>query len=436
MSQKTYDQLIASFPDNNLGLITPLNMRDYVDSVELKYTNFVVVKTGQPNGNAFPAPASQVITLAANTCYVINGAVTVLGELKMGSNTVIMSLNNDPLVDILTLDATLTSKSLIRADNADNVSFRLLNVGLTVGAASSKIFGCTNTNNTYIFGCRFNSAQLGTWAGATGTTLFNYTRTSAITSALTLSGSFSSTRFIDFSTGTTAETVDVVDFGASTHTNLRIEDCYYSVASAKFLFKGLVTGSCTKGKFFSTSPRSTNVGNVAPTALGSATNFYFHGVEEYADSAPVVAYALGGLVFNGNTTSTVSTGAGNYIKVVSGGADVLFSQSYLFTRSATMQLTLTGLGGTYWFTVMGGLRRATGSSIQQYYISVYVNGSQISNGGQLLKGAISTYNTADMIGISGFLTLATNDTIEMRVASISTSVDSVMENMVWTMGSM
>lgn len=37
MTQRTYSELITQFPDNTTGLITPADMRDFIDSVEVPH---------------------------------------------------------------------------------------------------------------------------------------------------------------------------------------------------------------------------------------------------------------------------------------------------------------------------------------------------------------------------------------------------------------
>jgi hypothetical protein len=431
VTQIDYAALIASFPNNNVKAITASNMRDFVDSVMLYWDNVVVVKPTQPEGNAFPTPVANVITLAANTLYLVNGGVTVEGELTWSAGSVVASISGDPTMDYLILDNALTSHKLIKATS---VSGGLYNVGLSTANSGSSIFGMTTTVNFSVWGCRFATSKMGSWAGSTGRTWFKNCRTASITDKLSLTGTFVFTRFDDFSTGTTQETVDIVNFGTSTHTDLRIENCVYNMAASQFLFENLTTGDFTEGKFLNCTPLSGNAGNLCTTTLDDDSNVYFHGCEGYDDTFTGV-YPYGGLVFSGNSTSTVSTGAGNFVKIVSNNTDVLISQSTGLTRSATMQITVAN-AGDYWVTATGSLRRASGATGINYDLQLFVNGTAYANGGQTFKGRASVYNQADTIAFNDIMTLAANDVLEFRVAPIGSSVDSVMENFSWMMGLM
>lgn len=158
MSTLNKAQLLASFPDNNIGQILPFNMRDFVDSVELKYDNFTVVKPGQPVGNAFPAPVGGKIILPAGSAWAINGLVTINYPLHFEQGATLFALSGSSTTDVLTLDASAGAVALINSGDTGSgtgLFSSIYNLALDATAGTGRLFDLKSRILFTASGCIF-----------------------------------------------------------------------------------------------------------------------------------------------------------------------------------------------------------------------------------------------------------------------------------------
>lgn len=431
MTQKTYDQLIASFPNNSSGAITPANMRDMVDSVQTNLGNTVIVKVGQPTNNAFPAPVADVITLAPNTTYIINGAISIFGELVFSTNTVLVSASNDPDVDSITLDATITNKVLV---SSGAFSWSINSLGLFVGSSTCKLFGCVNTINTEVRNCIFGDLQLGTWAGSTGSMVFDGILLRATTSSLAFSGTFSTARFSNVITTVGSNPLgSVFNVGTSTFVDLRIIDCLYTMSSSNFLFANVVVGTAQSCNVLDNSERLANAGSLmnAPTT----SNFFYSGNNEFPAIESISSTAS--LLMSGNAVVTVLTVIDTPIIINGGGLDVPMQTLVDFTRTSSFQLRYDGLEGKdLWFTCSASIAKSGGAGKSHYTLWLYKNGAPIVVSGETIQmnGSSDATPTFTQYTLNGFLQVVQNDVIELRVSVATAVVTAIVQSVMFSMG--
>ncbi len=160
------DQLLARFPDNDTGDIEPEDVRVFVESTELKYDNWVVVKPSQPNGNKFPDPVAGEITLEENTAYIINGKVNVFGTILSSFTNTLIAISQDPSIDSIALDGSQGAVPLF-GDYAGATSVKVLGCGLFDETVSGRIFGITNAQAIVVQNSQIAAVNLGDIAAGT-----------------------------------------------------------------------------------------------------------------------------------------------------------------------------------------------------------------------------------------------------------------------------
>lgn len=173
MTVKTYDQLIASFPNNTTGLVKPVDMRNFVDSVELKYDNYTVVKPGQPTGNKFPDPSGGFITLPDDSVWVINGIISLTAPLKIGDGVTITGLSGSYTTDQIQLDPSAGAVALIN-QTATNAVIAFRDVALVSTGGTGTLFNLSDAASLVFSGCVFAYEDGGTinFAGGRGLCYF------------------------------------------------------------------------------------------------------------------------------------------------------------------------------------------------------------------------------------------------------------------------
>jgi len=424
MTVKNYPQLIASFPDNNNGQITPEDLRNFVSSVELKYNNWTVVKSGNIEGNKFPDPdpSDGKIYLPDNTTWVINDEVVVVcAAIVVGNGVSIVGLSGDFQRDKLLLDSGITGGALFQDDGSS--SLLLSGVGIGSNSVSSVVFDFTGVDNLQIFNCGLVGLDAGNISGFNNLIIDGLTML-GVNTPLQITGSNSvmmCSRLQD-QAGFLQPTGDVMQI-LGTFDQLSFDRCVKQANVAQSLID--VDGSATvsRGIVANSTKLAGVLGDLITGASVSDDEWTFTGNSGVSNST-----VGGGVIVSGNATATVNPGASVYASINATG--VLSTGSQRFTRPTRCQLQYSGDEDfNCVLTLSGCARRATGSGDQAGRVSVFVNGALFSDGGHNAMAGITINNTNRQFGITLQLQLQTGDTVEAAIMLISSGVDTIVEDL-------
>ncbi len=424
MTVKNYPQLIASFPDNNNGQITPEDLRNFVSSVELKYNNRTVVKSGNIEGNKFPDPdpSDGKIYLPDNTTWVINDEVVVVcAAIVVGNGVSIVGLSGDFQRDKLLLDSGITGGALFQDDGSS--SLLLSGVGIGSNSVSSVVFDFTGVDNLQIFNCGLVGLDAGNISGFNNLIIDGLTML-GVNTPLQITGSNSvmmCSRLQD-QAGFFQPTGDVMQI-LGTFDQLSFDRCVKQANVAQSLID--VDGSATvsRGIVANSTKLAGVLGDLITGASVSDDEWTFTGNSGVSNST-----VGGGVIVSGNATATVNPGASVYASINATG--VLSTGSQRFTRPTRCQLQYSGDEDfNCVLTLSGCARRATGSGDQAGRVSVFVNGALFSDGGHNAMAGITINNTNRQFGITLQLQLQTGDTVEAAIMLISSGVDTIVEDL-------
>lgn len=418
MTTKNKDQLYASFPDNTTKLIHPVNVRDLVDSVELKYDNFTVVKPGQPNGNKFPDPVGGKITLPENTVWLVNGAVTSNYPIHIENNAVLLGLSGSINTDSLSLDSSAGAVALINSGangTGDGFTGKVANLSLDSGPGSGRLFNIVNPTAFFCNGCLFSSINMGSASFSDGVGEFYMEDVVNFLSDSTLQFTGSGSRAVfrnirsGFSNG-----INQFDLTGVIFDNVLIDSCYNSDNN---MFSA-VEGTTTRGLV---------VGNIAKAGAGlisgitsSSVNWTFSG-NAGIDSTR----AIGAIGIDNNLTVTDLLGVDLWAIVA--GTSVLSSNSARFDRPAPS--TLRYLGKTT-FKGQANISLSitpTNAPTSIYQVGIFKNGALLSDSGiSFLSSASMTTGVRQSISFNCPVSLETNDTLDIRVRNRTSAVPDVV----------
>lgn len=424
MTVKNYQQLIASFPDNNNAQITPEDLRNFVDSVELKYNNWTVVKSGNIEGNKFPDPdpSDGKIYLPDNTTWVINDEVVVVcAAIVVGNGVSIVGLSGDFQRDKLLLDSGITGGALFQDDGSS--SLLLSGVGIGSNSVSSVVFDFTGVDNLQIFNCGLVGLDAGNISGFNNLIIDGLTML-GVNTPLQIIGSNSvmmCSRLQD-QAGFLQPTGDVMQI-LGTFDQLSFDRCVKQANVAQSLID--VDGSATvsRGIVANSTKLAGVLGDLITGASTANDDWTFTGNAGLSNSA-----IGGGVIVSGNVSTTVNPSAGVYAPINATG--VLSSGSQRFTRPTRCQLQYNGdetLNAV--LTLSACARRATGSGDQAGSVSVFVNGVLYADGGHNATAGITINSSNRQFGITLQLQLQTGDIVEAAIMLISSGVDTIVEDL-------
>lgn len=424
MTVKNYPQLIASFPDNNNGQIAPEDLRNFVSSVELKYNNWTVVKSGNIEGNKFPDPdpSDGKIYLPDNTTWVINDEVVVVcAAIVVGNGVSIVGLSGDFQRDKLLLDSGITGGALFQDDGSS--SLLLSGVGIGSNSVSSVVFDFTGVDNLQIFNCGLVGLDAGNISGFNNLIIDGLTML-GVNTPLQITGSNSvmmCSRLQD-QAGFLQPTGDAMQI-LGTFDQLSFDRCVKQANVAQSLID--VDGSATvsRGIVANSTKLAGVLGDLITGASVSDDEWTFTGNSGVSNST-----VGGGVIVSGNATATVNPGASVYASINATG--VLSTGSQRFTRPTRCQLQYSGDEDfNCVLTLSGCARRATGSGDQAGRVCVFVNGVLFSDGGHNATAGITINNTNRQFGITLQLQLQTGDTVEAAIMLVSSGVDTIVEDL-------
>lgn len=425
MTVKNYPQLIASFPDNNNGQITPEDLRNLVDSVELKYNNWTVVKSGNIAGNKFPDPDPMdgKIYLPDNTTWVINDEVVVVcAAIVYGNNVSIIGMSGDFLRDRLLLDGGVTGGALFQ-DGGSSGGLFLSGFGVGSNSVSSVVFDCTGTANISIFNCGVLGVDAGNISGFNNMIIDGLTMLGTGTPLqITGNNSVMMCSRLQDQAGFFSPTGDCVQI-LGTFDQLTFDRCLKQSNVSQSLID--IDGSATvsRGIVSNSTKLASVLGDLITGASTADDEWTFTGNAGLTNSA-----IGGGVIVSGNVAATVNPSAGVYAPINATG--VLSAGSQRFSRPARCQLQYNGDEDfNCVLTLSGCARRASGSGDQSGHVSVFVNGVLYADGGHNATTGITINNSNRQFGITLQLMLNTGDTVEAAIMLISSGVDTIVEDL-------
>jgi len=378
MTTLDYAALIASFPTNASGDITALNMRNFVDSVELKYDNWNIVKSGQPEGAAFPDPVAGVIDLPVNSIWVINGSVNIFGTLNFLGNNQIISLSGSFSINAIILDFSLGAATLMRVGNSSSATVK--GVLLQITNNSQTMMDIQNGASVIIFEqCGFLLFD-GAWGTVTSVTKFImldcFSSSGAGSSSLTFLGTTISVVIEGHLTGTgfLGTDANIFDFTTATAINsLRVEACTPNLTTAPSFIRA--TDSTVLAGIF-----------VNSTVLGTPFGVFVIGVDNFSINSTFSGNigipntkVIGGLAMSKNASVTTSPAASTFTPIIGNTQDLITFGTCRFIRNAALQLQYKGKEQFVGVATMAvSYRRAVLSAAQQFTVCLFKNGVPIS----------------------------------------------------------
>lgn len=419
------DQLLASFPDNNEGQITPSNIRDFVDSVELKYDNYVVVKPGQPNGNAFPDPVGGKITLVSGTAYVINGSVTVDDTIVFDDNTALISLSGNLTNDQVLLDAAAVG--IAAFENTANANFVVENLTIGTFSPTATVFNLSDTGAVQMNGCAIIGQTPGVWNNP-DITFMNLVGGFAFQTALQFTGTGSRMSFNQAANqpdGIFQTTSSIFDLTGIVLNDLDITGSTGDTRQGGSALFEVVPGTATRATVRGNRQALTAVGPFINGVDTMSVNWTFSGNTGIQNTK-----VIGGIVMAGNAVTTINPGIGVWT-FIQGSADVLIDQSVRFSRPGTLQMQYDGVEDFDGINSLGvSFRRAAGSGAVQFSVGLAKNGTPITNGGVEVSLPITVTAALSSATIPIPSDAQTGDIFQPIVrGDTSGTVDTVFENL-------
>lgn len=421
MTAKNKDQLYASFPDNTSKLILPLNMRDFVDSVELKYDNFTVVKPGQPNGNKFPDPVGGKIILPAGSVWLVNGAVTVNYPIHLENNATIIGLTQSLVTDSLTLDASAGAVALINSGNSgsgDGYIGQIGNLILDAGSGSGRLFGVKNASFFTASRCVLVGNTMGAFdnVGGTNSDIYFDECSNFITGTplqftgnavgrLVISGCLSGYGHL----GAQYEIL-------GTFSQILVESCYNA---SGFPMITAVEGSTPIGIAIgnSVAPGSSLISGVS---AANSINWTFSGNSGVANTIP-----LGSLNIDANVTVTDLLGIDVWAIVA--GTSVLSSASCRFDRPSPLTLRYIGKDTFKGIATVSLSVTPTNNPASIYEVSLFKNGVlYAADGVSFRTSATMTTGTRQSLSFNCPISAVLNDTFDVRIRNRTSATPDVV----------
>ena len=381
-------------------------------------SNSIVIKTLAD----FPTPVLSVITLAANTVYLIDGNINVAGNgFVLSENTTILGFG-----DAASSITSSTTGNLFTATK----NFVINN--LNISAASATIFSCTGSASETAFLNHFHittASSIGTFT--TWHSLnWQYGRVSTVTSPLSMVGACNSILMdeINFIAGYTT----AINLGTATFDFASINQCRFQNASA------------TNHIIVAASGGNINAGNIGTifenTFNASATNIvngWTSGdLQWYANANSNLGTTTRNAQMYMHTTSTTTIGSGsgdngNPIKI-SAGTNWVSAHADQFTVNTNGRITYNGINTAEFVIdckISGTV--AAGTSTFTFYLAK--NGSIITSSKSTEEFSSSAIGSAS--SVCSIVSLVATDYIEVFVENDTDLDDWVSHTLNMTAGS-
>jgi hypothetical protein len=363
----------------------------------------------------FPAAVAGVITLVANTTYLLTASVSTNNRFVMAANVEMTSAN------ILANTLTYTGPN----DMFTAVDINVFFDNLILAAPAGQVFNISAVSNPFVQLFIQNMlisscAKIGTFDDLAAMDIFNSSMIAAA-DGVTLTGATNWKSLLINKVGIAGTSVSfaAVDFGTVVFDTVRIGNISITGPVGAMALKGLPnSGNMSAGSLGTITNNSISGGiTTSTTILPSDIRWDFFGNNFTADS---IDDAL--LSFNANSTETV---------IASSGVAVLVNATW--TLDDTSRFTTTEAGrATYvgertkhlpmdiavgLVPVGGGTKDAT--------ISIYLNGSVIANTSRTIS---VSGTTALGLSIPWQLTLEEDDYLEVFVSNDTDTANIIVEH--------
>ncbi len=425
------EQLLNSFPDNNSGQITPEDLRNFVESTELKYDNWTIVKPGQPEGNKFPDPVGGVITLPENTTWVINGQIPLSASLDVGDGCVIRSLSGSFTNDALGLDVASGAIPLFVNSNSQ-ASFEISGLSLgtqSIAGGTGRLFGLTDPSVVTFNDVAFQDLAFGNIDSADflfmNNCAFVLVQDTLSITGTTVRVSISNPQIAGLGLGLVADGIDLTGL-SSPLVDLSINGGSASIDSPnsfvvvadddvanRTIVSGNVIEETSTGKFF----------KGVDVTQGIKTTFS-------GNSGIPNTKAQGGIVQAGSSAVTVIPGLGQWVPIAGDGSDVLTSNSQRFVRSGSLSLEYVGIDQEDFVAqlTLSARRTGGGGNEQQTSFSIAINGNTVEESGVEVSLPFDLPNDPKTIGINIPTVLNQGDIVTPILRKDAGAEDVIVEN--------
>lgn len=419
MSTLNKAQLLASFPDNIAGLILPVDLRNLVDSVELKYDNFTVVKPGQPVGNAFPAPVGGKIILPAGSAWAINGPVTINYPLHFEQGATLFALSGSYTTDALTLDASAGAVALINSGDTGSgtgLFSSIYNLTLDATAGTGRLFDLKSPNIFTASGCLFASLAFGSVDSTDVKSQINFIDCINLISgtALQLTGS-NGGRLNIRGIGSGIANAGVQFDLLGNFDSVTICDCYNASLTAMFsaseasALSGVILGNTV-------APGSPFISGVDATSV----NWTFSGNSGISNTVPT-----GSLAVRGNATTTNLTAVNTWEAIA--GTSSVAGTLCRFESPSDSVLKYVGKEsfiGSLFLSV--SLENPSVTTPYTYEVSIFKNGALLTDGGvDYVGSAIIPQSGKQVLTLSAPVSAITDDEFSAVVRSTDGTEDPI-----------
>ena len=403
-------QLYSAFADNTIGAILPLTTRSLIDSVELKYDNYTVVKTGNLDGNKFPDAVSGKITLPDNTVWIINGAVTVNYPIYCGNNVVIRGLSGSPLVDQILLDSSAGAVALLNS-NASGMSLTMRDLAFQSVGGTGSVIDFYSPGIITFSQCYFVADVLGTieFVGGAGE-LYMVDRSIGIVtgSPLNLIGTGGVITINSMRSGISNTDSQINITG--TFIGIFINSCYNNQSSAMVSVTN--DSVCTYGLVAASLVDSSSL--IISGVDEKSNTFTFQGNSGFKNTS--IGFSS---VMDANTVATTTVSQGAWAKITGNSEDTIDTAATRFTRTSALKYTYNGIdpyNASIHLDVSA--KRSAGATDTNFSFGVFKNGALVTR--RVSKAVTSitrVTTTATLTLTAAFEGLKTGQTVTISGAT-------------------
>lgn len=368
----------------------------------------------------FPAASGGVITLLANTTYVMSASVTTVNRFTLADNVLITS--NNPLANVLTSTASggsmftgvdtnvIFDDILLNCPNSEcfNISFSA-NPAIRFFMLDSVIVSCT---------------KIGTFDDLLLIDIFNCSMPIAA-DGVTISGNTNwDTLLIDkVGIASTSGSFTGLDLGTAVFTTLRAESITMTGPVGAISITGLASSGNMVVNSLGTLTNNSIFGGIASdgTILPSDIRWGFRGNNFTMDS---IDDAL--LAFNGNATETViGAGSGDDGNPIILTATWVLEDVSRFTSTTGGRATYIGERTIHLPVDVAIGLVAAGGGTKDVTVYIALNGSVVANTGRTIQTSGSTPRT---ISIPWQLDLSKDDYLEVFVENNTDTINIIAES--------
>jgi hypothetical protein len=377
-----------------------------------KFQNNAVIVNSMSD---FPAPSGGVITLAADTLYILGAPVSTGDRFVVGNNSAITAFNNLPL--------TLTYTGSLDMFTGVDVSFQIYEIGISAPSAT-EIFDFTDTlvgsARPTIFEASLiiidDCNKLGTFTNQNLVDMLDV-KCFDCTDGVTFSGTRTKEIILDkLALESTGASFIGVDLGVSTHDVCEIINCEFIDSTAGSI---AISGTTASGNI-----TANHIGVIENNELD--TNIKLSGItiDDFrwfflANNTVGDTLPAGLLSMNGNGTATVISGLDTPALIA--GTWAVESTSH-FTGTAAGRLTYDGERPIRVDIDMVGSADPASGTNKDVTFKLAKNGTAIANSGQIIN---IDSGTPKLLSMHWRVDLVQGDYLEVFIELLSSGTAAV-----------